>query len=69
MKTVPAVAVDVILDPFLLNVFPRSLVPTAGWICVVTIVAALVVRWIGGEIGRVIEGARRERDDEDKKGK
>ncbi|KAJ5390849.1 uncharacterized protein N7496_001917 [Penicillium cataractarum] len=63
MRDVPSVAVDVILDPFLWNVFPRSLVPTAGWIVVVAIVAGVVARWVVGELGRVIEDARVERDE------
>lgn len=63
MRDVPPVSVDVILDPFLWNVFPRSLVPTAGWIVVVAVVAAVVGRWVVGELGRVIEDARMERDE------
>ncbi|RVX73608.1 hypothetical protein B0A52_02497 [Exophiala mesophila] len=31
MEHVPPVAVDVILDPFILNVLPRSLLPTGLW--------------------------------------
>ncbi|KAJ6011494.1 hypothetical protein N7451_002906 [Penicillium sp. IBT 35674x] len=62
MKTVPPVSVDLILDPFLWNVFPRSLVPTAIWMVVVAVVAGLVAKWVGGEIGRIIEGARVERE-------
>ncbi|CAI7578951.1 unnamed protein product [Penicillium manginii] len=54
------VAVDLILDPFIWNVFPRSLVPTAGWVVVVGVVAFFVARWVTGEIGRVIDDARRE---------
>ncbi|CAI7604987.1 unnamed protein product [Penicillium pancosmium] len=54
------VAVDLILDPFIWNVFPRSLVPTAGWIVVVGVVAFFVARWVAGEIGRVIDDAKRE---------
>ena len=42
MERVPPVAVDIILDPFLGNVFPRSLVPTAIWILVVAAIAVLV---------------------------
>lgn len=64
MRDVPPVAVDVILDPFLWNVFPRSLVPTAGWIVVVAVVAGVVGRWVVGELGRVIEDARVEREGE-----
>ncbi|KAJ5924393.1 hypothetical protein N7466_008580 [Penicillium verhagenii] len=69
MKNVPPVSVDLILDPFLWNVFPRSLVPTAVWIVIVAIVAGFVAKWVGGEIGRVIEEAKKERDEgeEDKK--
>ena len=33
----PQVDVDIILDPFLFNVLPRSLVPTIGWIVVVAL--------------------------------
>lgn len=58
-----------ILDPFLWNVFPRSLVPTAGWIVVVAVVAGVVGRWVVGELGRVIEDARVEREGEGKKEK
>lgn len=69
MENVPPVTVDLILDPFLLNVFPRSLVPTAGWIGVVTVVAIFVARWVSGEIGRVIEEGRTKEENEDKKAK
>lgn len=62
MKNVPPVSVDLILDPFLWNVFPRSLVPTAIWIVVVAVVAGFVAKWVSGEIGRIIEGARVERE-------
>lgn len=60
MASPEPVAVDLILDPFILNVFPRSLVPTAGWVVVVGIVALFVARWVAGEIGRVIDDAKRE---------
>lgn len=69
MRNVEPVAVDLILDPFLWNVFPRSLVPTAGWIVVVAVVAVFVARWVGAELGRVVEDARRAREVEEKKGK
>lgn len=48
MKHVPPVSVDVILDPYLLNVLPRSLVPTACWVGVVAVVAVLVARRLAG---------------------
>lgn len=57
MENVPPVAADLVLDPFLLNVFPRSLVPTAGWIVVVAAVAVAVARWVTGEFrGLALEG-------------
>jgi hypothetical protein len=62
MRDVPPVAVDLILDPFLWNVFPRSLVPTAAWIGVVAVVALVVARWVAGELGRVVDDAKKERE-------
>lgn len=67
MRDVPPVAVDVILDPFLWNVFPRSLVLTATWGVVVAVVAGVVGRWVVAELGRVIDDARVERAKEGKK--
>ncbi|KAF7119219.1 hypothetical protein CNMCM5793_008964 [Aspergillus hiratsukae] len=55
MEKVPPVRADVILDPFLWNVFPRSLVPTAGYVCVVAAVAVLLARWVMGAFTGVIE--------------
>lgn len=55
MENVPPVLADVILDPFLWNVFPRSLVPTAGYVCVVATVAVLLARWVMGAFTGVIE--------------
>ena len=69
MQNVPPVAVDLILDPFLFNVFPRSLVPTAGWIVVVAFLAVFLGWWIVGEVGRVIDDARRQRSLEEIKKK
>ncbi|CAI7670366.1 unnamed protein product [Penicillium bialowiezense] len=69
MRDVPPVAVDLILDPFLFNVFPRSLVPTAGWIIAVAVLAVVLGRWIVGEVGRVIDDARRQRSLEEMKNK
>jgi ethanolamine transporter EutH len=37
MEQVPPVFVDIILDPYLFNVFPRSLVPTAVYIVLLAI--------------------------------
>ena len=61
-------AVDLILDPFVWNVFPRSLIPTAGWIAVVAVVAFCIAKWVSSELGRAIDDARRE-DGEEKEDK
>lgn len=50
MENVPPVMADVILDPFLWNVFPRSLVPTA----VYTIVIAVIAYFVGGFLARAL---------------
>ena len=42
MAHVPPVLVDVILDSYLLNIFPRSLVPTAGYIAFLAVIAWFV---------------------------
>ena len=50
MTDVPPVLVDVILDPYLLNVFPRSLVPTAGYL----VVLAIGAWFLSGVIWRIL---------------
>ncbi|MCJ1465344.1 hypothetical protein MMC07_003962 [Pseudocyphellaria aurata] len=37
MKNAPLVNVEIILDPFLLNILPRSLLPTAGYLVLIAI--------------------------------
>lgn len=54
MRTVPPVFSDIILDPYLENIFPRSLVPTACWGLVVGVVAVAIARWAVRELGKVI---------------
>jgi hypothetical protein len=46
MKNVPPVLADIILDPYLLNIFPRSLVPTAVYIVIIAIIGWFVSGWI-----------------------
>lgn len=46
MDNVPPVHVDVILDPFLLNIFPQSLLPTAGYIIVVAVIGWFASTWL-----------------------
>jgi hypothetical protein len=37
MEQVPPVFVDIILDPYIFNVFPRSLIPTASYIVIIAV--------------------------------
>ncbi|KAI0112031.1 hypothetical protein GGR51DRAFT_557212 [Nemania sp. FL0031] len=46
MKNIPPVFVDIILDPFILNVLPRSLLYTVTYIILVTIVSWFTGKWI-----------------------
>jgi hypothetical protein len=50
MKEPPAVAADIILDPFILNILPRSLAPVAAYISVVSIgawfLSGYLYRWL-----------------------
>ncbi|KAL7926621.1 hypothetical protein ACQKWADRAFT_280885 [Trichoderma austrokoningii] len=46
MTDPPPVLVDLILDPYIYNVLPQSLVPTVGYIVVISIVSWFVARWI-----------------------
>jgi hypothetical protein len=50
MSDVPPVLVDVILDPYLLNTFPKSLVPTAAYL----IVLAVGGWYLSGLIWRIL---------------
>jgi hypothetical protein len=50
MEQVPPVFVDIILDPYIFNVFPRSLLPTAAYIAILAIgswyLSKLINRWM-----------------------
>ncbi|KAI1271524.1 hypothetical protein F5Y07DRAFT_342168 [Xylaria sp. FL0933] len=46
MKNAPSVTVDVILDPFILNILPQSLLPTVIYTIAVAIVSWFVGKWI-----------------------
>ncbi len=46
MKHVPPVFVDIILDPYIFNIFPRSLIPTAGYILILAIGSWYLSRYI-----------------------
>ncbi|KAF2710930.1 hypothetical protein K504DRAFT_238935 [Pleomassaria siparia CBS 279.74] len=50
MEYPPAVHVDIILDPYILNIIPRSLAPTAAYIVFVAIgawfISGFIYRWL-----------------------
>ncbi|KAI0130771.1 hypothetical protein F4814DRAFT_444906 [Daldinia grandis] len=46
MRDVPPVHVDIILDPFVFGLLPRSLLPTVGYIIVVAITSWFIARYI-----------------------
>lgn len=50
MKDPPPVLVDLILDPYLYNVLPQSLVPTVGYIVFISIVSWFVARWVSNSL-------------------
>ncbi|KAL4890538.1 hypothetical protein BDV59DRAFT_204250 [Aspergillus ambiguus] len=55
MESPPPVVADIILDPFLANVFPRSLVPTAAYGAVVACLALVVARFVWGQFQRAVD--------------
>ncbi|KAI0163363.1 hypothetical protein BJ166DRAFT_292527 [Pestalotiopsis sp. NC0098] len=52
MAEVPPVLVDIILDPYIFNILPRSLVPTVGYIVIIAVfswfLASRISTWIRG---------------------
>ncbi|CEI64308.1 hypothetical protein FVEN_g11070 [Fusarium venenatum] len=65
MKDPPAVLVDLILDPYLFNVVPRSLIPTAGYIVVLAVVSWFVATSVASRLQTIAVTA----DSADKKNK
>ncbi|KAI1781255.1 hypothetical protein F4818DRAFT_33610 [Hypoxylon cercidicola] len=61
MRDVPPVYVDIILDPFIFNVLPRSLLPTVGYIVVVAIASWFISRQISVWIRNVAADTTREK--------
>ncbi|KAI9742436.1 MAG: hypothetical protein M1818_003970 [Claussenomyces sp. TS43310] len=68
MKVVPPVLVDVILDPYALNVLPRSLIPTSLYLLILAIgswyLAKLVCWWLQSI---AVEGNREQQKQNKKK--
>jgi hypothetical protein len=56
MESPEPVDVDIILDPFLWNVLPRSLVPTVGWVVVVAGLSILVAKYALGLLQGIVRG-------------
>ncbi|KAM3498632.1 hypothetical protein MY11210_009662 [Beauveria gryllotalpidicola] len=50
MRNPPPVLVDLILDPYLLNVVPESLILTAGYIVIVAVATFFLARWIANRM-------------------
>lgn len=48
MENVPPVLVDIILDPFIFNILPRSLLPTVGYLIVLAAAGWFVAKLIAG---------------------
>lgn len=65
MTQVEPVSVDLILDPFLLNALPRSLLPTVGYVVVVAILAWFLSRrilvWIQPVLAAESKSAKRKK--------
>jgi len=53
MQHVPPVDVDIILDPFRLNVLPRSLLPTGVYLIVLAILAWFLANYIWHILSKV----------------
>lgn len=59
MDNPPPVEVDIILDPFLLNIFPRSLVPTAVYILIIAVCAWFISQLIWDGLANIAQSSRR----------
>lgn len=58
MSDVPPVDVDIILDPFVQNLLPRSLVPTVGYIVVVAAISFFVAKFVLRFLRDIVKGDR-----------
>ncbi|KAI5928129.1 hypothetical protein F4810DRAFT_706023 [Camillea tinctor] len=64
MQHVPPVHVDIILDPFILNLLPRSLVPTVAYIIAVSLVSWFTAQRISTCIRHVAVEPTQEKKDQ-----
>ncbi|GJN74225.1 hypothetical protein VFPFJ_07100 [Purpureocillium lilacinum] len=53
MKNPPPVLVDLVLDPFVLNLANQSLIPTVGYLIIVGVVTWFAARWIASRLQSV----------------
>jgi hypothetical protein len=63
MQSPPPVLTDVILDPYLFNIFPASLLPTATYLIIVAVASWFVARYIATWLQSIAATP----DDKDKK--
>jgi hypothetical protein len=56
MGNVPPVLVEIILDPYIFNAIPRSLVPTIGYIVVLVAGSWFLAKYISGWIQNLGRG-------------
>lgn len=54
MQNPPPVLVDIILDPFLFNLIPRSLLPTIGIIIAVAISSYFIAQWTVKQLNGIV---------------
>lgn len=64
MNEVPPVYVDVILDPYVFNLLPRSLLPTIGYIIVVAILSWSMARRISSWIQSIAAEPSRDKKEQ-----
>ncbi|KAL7819755.1 hypothetical protein V8C26DRAFT_427680 [Trichoderma gracile] len=61
MKDPPPVLVDLILDPYIYNVLPQSLVPTVCYLLVVGIASWFVARWAAKSLAAIAASDEKEK--------
>lgn len=62
MRSVPPVYVDIILDPFIFNVLPQSLVPTVGYIIIIAMLSWFIAHRISSWLRNVATEPNQKKD-------
>jgi hypothetical protein len=65
MQNVPPVLVDIILDPYVLNVFPSSLIPTAGYVTMIAVSSWFLSAYIWRLILRIATNSQPENKEQE----